>query len=271
MPAPPLLKAAVPQKKSAPVPQNKSMPAQAPPVAPPAAVAAQSKRPTESNVAATPQPTKPVTAAAKSNPSAAPKAANGTLAQQVSSFLTTMILELEPDDKPSVGSTKFAEAPHRQAPSPRQTRDECGAVDLESTQTMRALTTAELEDDNKMSHWFAIELSVSDRAFDPDAVPDLDIFAAYRLYVLEAPGQGRLVHTLRLGFFGEEIAAKAVADYLVDHYPKPTVMRVSIAERERFSERRVEARKKVEATGKHAVIEITDQRYVRELSVMPTR
>jgi hypothetical protein len=34
---------------------------------------------------------------------------------------------------------------------------------------------------------------------------------------------------------------------------------VSVAERERFANQKVEARKDVEATGRHAVIEITDE------------
>ena len=108
-----------------------------------------------------------------------------------------------------------------------------------------------------------MELATSDRAFDPDAVPNLDIFSVYRLYSVESSNQGAVKHTLRLGFFSEAIAAQAVADYLSSHYDKPAVARVSIAERERFSEQGIEARKNVEATGRHAVIEITDERYVR--------
>jgi hypothetical protein len=113
--------------------------------------------------------------------------------------------------------------------------------------------------------WFVVELSSSDRAFDPDAVPNLDIFSVYRLYSLESIELGSVTHTLRLGFFTEQFAAKAVADYLADHYEAPAVRRVDAAERERFTERPMEARKNVEATGRHAVIEITDERYVREL------
>jgi hypothetical protein len=115
------------------------------------------------------------------------------------------------------------------------------------------------------SRCFVVELASSDRAFDPDAVPNLDIFGVYRLYSVEDVTLGNVTHALRLGFFAEEFAAKAVADYLADHYQAPVVKRVNAAERQRFSERRQEARKTVEATGRHAVIEITDQRYVREL------
>jgi hypothetical protein len=134
---------------------------------------------------------------------------------------------------------------------------------LETTQTVRALTQLELEDDNA-SRWFVIQLSLAEDAFDPDTVPNLDIFSVYRLYSVAGIDQGRIVHALRLGFFTEEIAADAVASYLADFYDKPTVKRVSAAERERFAEQPLEPRKEVDATGKHAVIEITSERFVRE-------
>jgi hypothetical protein len=134
--------------------------------------------------------------------------------------------------------------------------------DLESTQTMRALTATELED-TEASRWFVIQLAAADRAFDPDAVPNLDIFSEYRLYSVAGSDQGRIVHALRLGFFREEIAAVAVASYLGAFWDKPTIKRVSLAERERFADQRVEARKDVGATGMHAVIEITDELVAR--------
>ena len=130
---------------------------------------------------------------------------------------------------------------------------------LEHTQTMRALTAPELED-AESRRWFVIQLAVADRAFDPDAVPNLDIFSEYRLYSVAWEDQGRNVHALRLGFFSEEIGAVAVASYLGAHYDKPTIRRVSVAERERFAaSQRVEARKDVGETGKHAAIEITNE------------
>lgn len=133
---------------------------------------------------------------------------------------------------------------------------------LDSTQTMRALTAVELKDQNALP-WFVIELATANRAFDPDTVPNLDIFAEYRLYSVAEAGTGGVMHALRVGFFGAEIAAKAVASYLAQYYDKPTIKRVSVAERERFAERAVEARKDVGATGRHAVIEITDDLVAR--------
>jgi hypothetical protein len=55
-----------------------------------------------------------------------------------------------------------------------------------------------------------------------------------------------------------------VASYLAGFYDKPTVKRISLAERERFRDHRVQARKDIGATGRHAVIEITGERHVRD-------
>ncbi len=149
------------------------------------------------------------------------------------------------------------------APVPREVKKLDEPLEsLESTQTIRALTPMELEDD-EASRWFVIQLALADHAFDPDAVPNLDIFSEYRLYSVAGLDQGRVVHALRLGFFREEIGAVAVASYLAAYWDKPTIKRVSLAERERFADQRVEARKDVGATGKHAVIEITDELVAR--------
>jgi hypothetical protein len=130
------------------------------------------------------------------------------------------------------------------------------------TQTLRPLTPKELEDASAL-RWFVIQLSSSDEAFDPDALPFHDIFTEYRLYSVSGMDQGKLVHVLRLGFFSEESHAKAVAGYLESIYKSPVIKRVSAAERTRFAQHRVEARKDIGATGRHAVIEITDQRVIR--------
>ncbi len=137
-------------------------------------------------------------------------------------------------------------------------------LSIETTQTGRALTSVELEDESAL-RWFVIQLSVGSEPWDPDTVPNLDIFGIYRLYSVEAFDQGRVMHALRLGFFSEQIAAAAVASYLAGFYDEPTVKRVSVAERERFAEQRIEARKDVGTTGKHATIEITSELVVREL------
>lgn len=136
-------------------------------------------------------------------------------------------------------------------------------LNLDSTRTIRALCAQELEGEDVL-RWFVIQLELSEDAFDPETVPDLDIFSVYRLYSVAGIDQGKILHALRVGFFTEEIAARAVADYLGSFYDKPSVKRVSVAERERFANQPLEPRKDVGATGKQAVIEITDERYVRE-------
>jgi len=150
------------------------------------------------------------------------------------------------------------------APAPRQAVPPGNRVtSLESTQTIRALTELELEDD-QASRWFAIQLSLAEEPFDPETLPNLDIFSVYRLYSVAGIDNGRIVHALRLGFFTEQIAASAVASYLAAYYDNPAIKRVSAAERERFADQPLQARKDVGATGKQAEIEITNERYIRE-------
>ena len=253
---------------AAPVIAAPPIPVPAPPVvnaAPPTAAAATIKSPP--NPAAAPPPAAPSAAAPKSvAPPAAPKPApvptqsfltprRGSAPKQRSAPTKPM-----PNKLTSLQHVVVATAP---LPAPREVKklDE-PLPDLESTQTIRALTPKELED-SEVSRWFVIQLAIADHAFDPDAVPNLDIFSEYRLYSVAGLDQGRVVHALRLGFFREEIGAVAVASYLGTYWDKPTIKRVSLAERERFADQRVEARKDVGATGRHSVIEITDELVAR--------
>jgi len=140
---------------------------------------------------------------------------------------------------------------------------------FESTQTIRPLTPLELQDEAG-SRWFVIQLSIAEQAFDPDRLPNLDIFSVYRLYSVAGLDQGRVMHALRLGFFSDENAAGAVASYLTTFYQGSAVKRVSAAERQRFADQCFEARKDVGATGQHAAIEITSDRVVRETRAATT-
>jgi len=134
---------------------------------------------------------------------------------------------------------------------------------IDSTQTMRALTPLELADD-QISKWFVIQLAVSEDDFDPDQIPHLDIFEAYRLYAVIGLDQGKILHALRLGFFSDEISASAVTSYVKTHFDGASVKRVSVAERERFAESQVSARKDIGATGMHAIIEMASPKPVPE-------
>ena len=181
----------------------------------------------------------------------------------------TLVEEVEVVAKPVEKPAAKVVAPMSAAPKPAAAKQVSPeqpsqrAIKLESTQTVRALTQLELEDD-QASSWFAIQLSLAEEPFDPETLPNLDIFSVYRLYSVAGIDKGRIVHALRLGFFTEQIAAGAVASYLAAFYDKPTIKRVSAAERERFAGQSLQARKDVGATGKQAVIEITNERYVRE-------
>jgi hypothetical protein len=224
-------------------------PPAAPPPKPPVIVKAADAKPVKPAAPHPPAATKPavvLTQSVASKPSFfAPKAAKGNVKNPGATL--TSLQHVATAIVPAAREVK-------KLPSP--------LPELESTQTVRALTAPELENEDT-SRWFVIQLSLSDQAFDPDTVPNLDIFSEYRLYSVAGMDQGRLVHALRLGFFSEEVGAVAVASYLGAYYDKPTIRRVSVAERERFSHQRVEARKDVGASGTHAVIEITSDLIAR--------
>ena len=239
--APPPKKAAAPAPKQTMAPPPK-------PEAPPKPAASLKPAAPQSSAPAEPAKTAPVLKQSLATPRRSWAKFRNSISKPAASKLT------------SLQHVVVATAP---MPAPREVKKlEEPLESLESTQTIRALTPKELED-NEASRWFVIQLALADHAFDPDAVPNLDIFSEYRLYSVAGLDQGRVVHALRLGFFREEIGAVAVASYLAAYWDKPTIKRVSLAERERFADQRVEARKDIGATGKHAVIEITDELVAR--------
>jgi hypothetical protein len=121
------------------------------------------------------------------------------------------------------------------AAAPKRSDLKGAPPDLDSTQTIRALTSAELDDDTQ-EKWFAIQLAVSEQPVNLDAMPHLDIFEAYRLYSIANAGSGKILHSLRLGFFREAVSAEAVSGYLKTFFPSPSVLRVSVAENLRFKD-----------------------------------
>ena len=126
---------------------------------------------------------------------------------------------------------------------------------IDSTQTVRRLTPLELAD-GEGSCWFAVQLMLREAPIDAEQVPNLGIFSEYRLYSVTGLEQDRVMHALRVGFFSSELAAEAVAGYLVAYFDSPVIKRVSIAERERFADTGLAARKDVGVSGVHAVIEL---------------
>jgi hypothetical protein len=158
-----------------------------------------------------------------------------------------------------------AKAPQATKPpiTARQPIPEPSLPELDSTQTIRALTSAELNDDSQ-EKWFAIQLAASEQPVNLDAMPHLDIFEAYRLYSVATAGSGKIIHSLRLGFFKEAVSAEAVAGYLKTFFGSPTVLRISVAEQARFKD--APAPKPASADDSRApakVVELNDARTAR--------
>jgi hypothetical protein len=107
-------------------------------------------------------------------------------------------------------------------------------LDVDSTQTMRALSEAELYDSHQPRS-FAVQLVVSDRPINLDMMPRLEAFAAHQLYSLVAKHETGNWYALRLGFFPDERSAAATCEHLRPYFSAPTTVRVSVAEQTRFA------------------------------------
>jgi hypothetical protein len=108
---------------------------------------------------------------------------------------------------------------------------------LDSTLTIRALTRSEAEDPNR-AKWFVVQLALSEQPVNLDAMPKLDIFAAYSLYSVALMDGGTIRHALRLGFFREHVSAEAVMGYLKTFFAAPVISQISASEHDRFAESR---------------------------------
>jgi SPOR domain len=109
-------------------------------------------------------------------------------------------------------------------------------LDVDSTQTMRALSETELYDSHQQ-RWFAVQLVISDRPINLDMMPRLEAFAAHQLYALVAKHETGTWHALRLGFFPDEQSAEALCEHLRTYFSAATIVRVSVAEQTRFAPR----------------------------------
>jgi hypothetical protein len=138
---------------------------------------------------------------------------------------------------------------------------------LDSTQTIRALTAEEMND-AAQEKWFAIQLAVSDQPVNLDAMPHLDIFEAYSLYSVATAGSGKIVHSLRLGFFKEDVSAEAVGGYLKTFFASPSVIRISVAEQARFKDAPQPRRAEPVEEPKSNVVDLNNAR--RAAPVVPT-
>ena len=86
---------------------------------------------------------------------------------------------------------------------------------------------------------FAIQLCGSDAPIKLGAVPALDIFRAYTLYLAEGTRAGRTWYALRLGFFGDAISAKQVAHYAHTSFASVAVVPIDDSERTRAGQKPV--------------------------------
>jgi hypothetical protein len=107
------------------------------------------------------------------------------------------------------------------------------SLDVDSTQTMRAIDPSELYD-SQQPKWYAVQLVLSDRPVNLDMMPRLEVFAAHRLYTLTAKQPNGTWYALRLGFFPDEASAEVICGYLRTFFASPSIVRVSMAEQTRF-------------------------------------
>jgi hypothetical protein len=107
--------------------------------------------------------------------------------------------------------------------------------DLDSTQTVRALTNDELYDSHRPKS-FAIQLVVSDRPVNLDMMPRLEAFAAHKLYAVVGKRDNVAQYALRLGFFPDELSANLVCGHLRTFFASPEIVRISAAEQARFTQ-----------------------------------
>ena len=158
-------------------------------------------------------------------PTAPAKAAGSKPAQPSKQVATAAPVPARPALQPAPKSVSPVVPAHKPAVNP----------DLDSTQTIRALTSDEMNDESQ-EKWFAIQLAASEQPVNLDAMPHLDIFEAYTLYSVATAGSGKIVHSLRLGFFKEAVSAEAVSGYLKTFFNSPSVLRISVAEHGRFKD-----------------------------------
>lgn len=93
---------------------------------------------------------------------------------------------------------------------------------------------SELQGSNPQK-WFCIQLVVSDRPFNFEAMPRLEVFAAYRLYAIQGRLGTKACYALRLGFFGEQQVARSLCEDMQALFRSASVVQVSAAEQARFA------------------------------------
>lgn len=96
-------------------------------------------------------------------------------------------------------------------------------------------------------------------------VPHLDLFDLYHLYHHIESREGRVRHSLRLGFFKEAAAAQAIANYAAVYFPSPRIAQITGLEEAESESRTFRATKDVGASGQFAAIELSTPQPVRSV------
>jgi len=116
---------------------------------------------------------------------------------------------------------------------------------------------------------YAVQVARSVVAFDPCTVPRLDVFNSYHLYCDISLENGLMRNALRLGFFTDARAAKALAGYLDSYFDSPHVVQIDAAEEARSVHHKFVALKDVGDSGKYLDIEVTAPRPLLTTSLRP--
>jgi len=135
----------------------------------------------------------------------------------------------DPVDNQSLTDTQVLNILETRQPGPaRDDTDSHGSEQIElirpdDTATRLALKEAVVRG---MPVSFALQLQWSAQPIDLGRVPQLPIFKAYALYVVESRSGGRSCFFLRLGFFGDPVSAKQVAAHLRSSFASAAVVPV---------------------------------------------
>jgi hypothetical protein len=114
-------------------------------------------------------------------------------------------------------------APGREGVDEREC-DQIALLRPEDTGTRHALKEAVV---HGAAVSFAVQLQWSVQPIDLSRVPSLAIFKAHTLYATESHREGRSRYFLRLGFFGDPIAAKQLAAQVRSNFASAAVVPVS--------------------------------------------
>lgn len=104
---------------------------------------------------------------------------------------------------------------------------------------------------------FIVQLCQSTQPIDPHAVPQLDLFELYHLYCHSKFTDGKMRHSLRLGYFKEPEHARAIASYLAPHFRHPLIVQIEMTEIISSLRAKFLPRKDVGTSGQHAAIVLT--------------